>query len=279
MERRAVCTLALGDAPYFALTHPLLERYAARIGAEFVRIEGPYEGRRSNLRKLEIGALLDRYDRIAYFDGDVAARPDAPDLFDLVPASRIGACMEGAPWFPGRGELLREACEHYGVAAPSPLPDAWVNTGVLVVSREHRRLFAPAPPDVRAFGGGYMDMPLFNARLVGSGLEVEPLDMAFNYMGSLARMWSRPYNAYDAWFFHATGGLGRDRMWYLRTVVEAWGGGLPLRRRPLLAARFALRAAGIRVRRWRPFRRSRRQLRTALSGGRDGGSSPSSSKS
>ena len=279
MERRAVCTLALGDAPYLALTLPLLERYAARIGAAFVRIEGPYEGRRSNLRKLEIGALLDRYERIAYIDGDVAVRPDAPDLFDLVPAERLGAHREGAPWFPGRGALLREACEHYGAPVPSPLPDTWLNSGVLVFSRAHRALFAPAPPEAREFRSGYMDMPLLNARVVRHGFAVEPLDLALNYTGSLARMGRRPYNAYDAYLFHATGGLGRDRMWYLRTVVTAWERGVPVRGRPLLAARFALRAGWIRVRRWRPFRGMRRRRRDALSGGRSDGPSPSSSRS
>jgi len=266
MERRALCTLALGDAPYFALTHPLLRRYAQRVGAEYVPIEGPYEGRHSNLRKLEVGRLLERFDRVLFIDGDVAVRPDTPDLFALVPADRFGAHREGAPHFPNRADILREACEYYGAPVPSPLPNGLLNTGVFVVSRAHAALFEPAPGNARSFRHNFMDMPLFNARVVRHGYPVEELDVRFNYLGALARNADRPFNAYDAYCFHATGGLGRDRMGYLRRVIAIWEAGLPLRSRRRLALEFAVRAGLVRARRWRPFRRTRRRIRAALRG-------------
>jgi len=273
-----VCTVALGDAPYVGVRHPLMERYAERLGAAFLRVEGPYEGRRSNLRKLELGRFLEDYDRVLYLDGDVAVRPDAPDLFDLVPADRLGAWLEGEPYYEERGRLLAEACGRYGV--PAPRADSWVNTGVMVLSRAHRALFDPAPAGARALGS-YMDMPLLNARIVERDVSIEPLHVRFNFPGTLARMAARPFNAYDAYCFHATGGLGRARMPYLRAVVDAWERGLHERARARLAVQFALRAGWARTRRWRPLRAARRRVRNAIAARRaarrGGGPSPTSS--
>jgi len=247
---RAIFTLALGAPRESALTLPLLERYARRVGAELVVARGPFPGRDAcRLRKLDVGPLLERHDRVLYVDGDVAVRPDAPDVFALVPAARVGGTLEGPPLFRSRHDPLRRACAHYGAPDPGPR-DAWLNTGLIVVSRAHRELFAPVT-ELARFGAGWSDQALLNARLVAHGFEPYDLGPAFNYLGSLARRARRPFEPYDAYFFHATGSLAGLREWYLRRVIGLWrGGGAPHGlARAVAKAQFAALAAWTRWRR------------------------------
>ena len=89
----AVVTVAIGAEfrEIAALTHPFMEGYASRIGADFVSLhrqaENPY------LEKLRLGDYLGLYERVLFLDTDVIVRLDCPDLFQLVPADCFGAWL------------------------------------------------------------------------------------------------------------------------------------------------------------------------------------------
>lgn len=250
VARHAIVTLARGHLSIWSQTHPRISRYAAAIGADFLKIEGPYTDKASCLLgKLEIYDLLNEYDRVLYVDGDVLVRPDCPDLFDIVPSGCVGATLEAAPYFKSRRRVFQEACEHYGVDFPfeedEPLP--WFNSGVFVVSRAHRALFEPAK-DVRPFGPGWVDMPLLNCRLLQHGFPLHALGIEFNYIGTIALRRYRPFEPYDAFAFHATGGLRKHRDWYVRTVSRIWDSGAHERAlaRAWIALRFRIHSNRVR---------------------------------
>ncbi|MEE8105326.1 MAG: hypothetical protein V3T86_07310 [Planctomycetota bacterium] len=220
--KHAVVTLSLGASPIFDETRPLMARYAERIGADFVPIEGPFLSKQEcHKRKFELRDLLERYERILFLDNDIAIRYDAPDVFERVPADRLGGTTEGPPLFRSRAEIVRESCAYYGAPDPGER-DFWLNTGVMVVSRCHREVFAAPPSEMREFGSGWLDMPLVSARMEQLGLETFELGPAFNYIGSIAFQRGRPFEPYEAYFFHATGALRHRRMDYVRRVIRIW---------------------------------------------------------
>lgn len=222
--KNALVTVAVGDSHLWEYTHPLMERYAERIGVDFIKIKGEYENTlRSRLRKFDIYELFEKYDRIIYMDGDIAINPSCPDLFHLVPYDKIGAVCERPPYAQDRGGVLRSACEFYGVNYPyaSDADCNWFNTGLLVLSRVHRDLFV-RPEQVKVFGEGWIDMPLMNSLSIKNGYEIHDLGLKFNYMGSLVSHKLRPFEPTESYIFHATGFLRHYRKKYLELIVKFW---------------------------------------------------------
>jgi|GEM_PF-1086695 len=222
--KNALVTVAVGDSHLWELTHPLMERYAEKMGLDFIKIKGDYENTiRSRLRKFDIYELFEKYDRVIYMDGDIAINPSCPDLFKMVPYDKIGAVCERPPFMQKRGGVLRSACEYYGVTYPYSEEEEcnWFNTGLLVLSRCHRNLFI-RPEKVKVFGEGWIDMPLMNSLAIKNGYEVKDLGLKFNYMGSLVSHKERPFEPVEAYLFHATGFLRHYRKMYLALIVKFW---------------------------------------------------------
>jgi len=153
----AVVTIALGSEfqQMAAMTAPLTAGYARRIGAEFLEI-----GQTStapHFEKFRLFDLLLKYDRIVYLDTDLIVNDNCPDLFSLVPVDRFGA------WFPSR---MGPGFEGAIAQAQSALGDIgwrgeYFNSGVMVVSRCHREMFA-TPYN---YLDGFFEQTLLNYRV------------------------------------------------------------------------------------------------------------------
>ena len=91
-------------------------------------------------------------------------------------------------------------------------------------------------------------MPLLNCRLLQHGFPLHDLGIEFNYIGTLAFRRHRPFEPYDAFAFHATGGLRKQRRWYVRTVSRIWDSGAHERAltRAWIALRFRIRSNRVR---------------------------------
>lgn len=157
MKKNLVLTISVGKIyqEISLLTHPSLKAYADKIGADFMNIDKS-DRSSPHWEKFRIFNLLSQYDRIIYFDTDIIIREDCPNLFDIVPRSQLGIFNE-MPFTKGRGHSLNASCKEYDIKL-----DKWdgkyYNTGVMVISREHRYLFKkPEKETFNFYEQGYLN--------------------------------------------------------------------------------------------------------------------------
>jgi len=130
----------LVDAGISSISHPLLRAYAERCSADFLVISerkvcvGPFHN-----EIYQCHELLNRYDRILCIDSDVIVVPDAPNLFELVPHTKIASVFEDVGYRKkARRRLIRFVQyqrEYVG------WDSGYINSGVLLFSRCHQDIF------------------------------------------------------------------------------------------------------------------------------------------
>ena len=143
MNRRAVVTVNIGEKynRICKLTHSTIEAYAKRIKAEFIVISQNNGSDSAHWAKFQLLTLLGKYDRIIYVDSDLIIRDDCPDLFNLVPSNKLGIFEEGK--FISRSEYINAGMQNYDMYFD--WKGQYFNTGVMVLSRQHRYLFREPP--------------------------------------------------------------------------------------------------------------------------------------
>lgn len=210
--RRAVVTLAIGreGRELLGLSGPFMERYAARIGAEFTpiterRIRHRLQWRKArvnlHLEKFQLGDLLDTFDRILYLDADILVSPCAPDFFALAPPEELGVVTD-----PGEENAWKRAEEMAAIAAKrgalkAPAPP-YFNAGVLVLSRAHRELFRFDP--ARLVPGRWPDQTYLNYESARQNLPRRHLDSKANFLPG-APGWEDAAARRAAWMVHYAG--------------------------------------------------------------------------
>lgn len=227
-----------------AITHPVMRRYARRIGADFRVLTGKspiqMDGLASDipkdagarLAKLELADLLKTYNRLIYFDNTVVINPRCPDLFTLVPKDKVGATYEtrlGIKWLNELSGLMQEAFNYYG--AP-PCTD-FFNSGVMVISRCHRSMFTLPETPVKRFRG-WLDQTLLNAMCRKHGFAVHDLGLRFNYLGIQVKHFDSDRgfrkkiscSPEEAFIIHMTRAFGsnRERLNRIERLVHFWYG-------------------------------------------------------
>lgn len=160
-ERRLVCTLSYGPfgAAMAELSLPWLHAYARRCGADFRVLSHvgtpPLDDRRAIHASLAAAMLekmaflqemLRDYDRVLWIDLDILVRPDAPNLFDLVPPGQLALADECAVANDYQiyfcHQHMVETCRQEGL----PIPDTkgrYFNCGLMLLPTSCRWLFAP----------------------------------------------------------------------------------------------------------------------------------------
>lgn len=169
-----VLTIAVGEVykQMGEYTHPTIEKYAERIGADFMVLDES-NSTSPHWEKFQIFHLLNQYERILYLDTDLIVRDDCPNLFEVVPVNFLGLFNE-ALFTDGRSISMYEVCRDY----ETTLPDwngAYYNTGVMVISRSHKYLFKK--PDKEVFNfyeQGYLNLKI-------SQMEINVFDLPYNY--------------------------------------------------------------------------------------------------
>ena len=95
--KRLIFTIVSGEFHKFLgkLTHPQMEAYAKRVGADFRVLEVPTERASACCwEKYQIVKFLREYERVLYLDTDVFVKDGAEDIFSAVPSDRFGAFNE-----------------------------------------------------------------------------------------------------------------------------------------------------------------------------------------
>ena len=216
----ALVTLAIGDPPECAMSHPIFRRYASRHGMDFVPIQergillspGWFKPRRNQwlyFEKYQLGRLLVRYERLIYFDSDILLTPQCPSLFDPVPRGHLGCVFED------RGPLWWERWEEFARAqrklGPLPRkPEGYFNAGVMVLDRAHRTLFdlKSCPP----VDGRWPEQTTLNYHMQRLGLPLQPLEPRCNLVAELADLWADESKRRNAWVIHYAGKKNRRLM-------------------------------------------------------------------
>jgi len=180
-----ILTLAIGE-PYDKLadlTHPSIKAYAKKIGADFVCADKTTCTSPHWEKFNQIYLLLNKYERILYIDTDIIIRDDCPNLFDIVPVRQLGLFNEAPFTVHNREISIIEACKSYGIKLKG-WNHKYYNTGVIVLSRQHKFLFKK--PEKEIFN--FYEQGYFNAILAkkleshGNELSVHELDYKFNRM-------------------------------------------------------------------------------------------------
>jgi hypothetical protein len=182
--RKALVTVAAGQRgrELLAVSRPLMERYAARVGADFLVLDWPGHPDWPMSCKYAIATVLEHYDRLAYVDADVILPPGCVDLFAACPEGAFGAVDE-LPWHlrhPRHGILRHYRAFRQAHGFPDlPEPPYYLNCGVFVASKHH----APwlLPPRYALEVHNLSEQHHTNAALLASGAWVYPLPEICNH--------------------------------------------------------------------------------------------------
>lgn len=223
-ERLAISSMAHGAdfKRVAAVSFPVIEGYAKKIGADFVPVSDecvPHH--HTHWEKMRVAAVLEKYDRVAWFDGDVIVNPRAESIFDLVP-EQCFAAMDEAAMGMDRASELRVAEAKHGLKLPADAK-RYFNAGVTVFSKRHAAAFV-LPKDLSESPLGMAEQSYLNAMTLHLGFEFFALPREWN---AFYGMWPPDRRAnvrvlhYAA---HGKGGKQADELVErMKTDLALWG--------------------------------------------------------
>lgn len=184
-----------------------MQSYAKRCGAERVVLSPSQFSEAANVfyEKLQLGNLLEQYERTLFLDADILVSPSNPNLFDLVPTSRFGM-VSVEPVFRQLERSHRLISTLIGLVmwqAP------YFNAGVMLASRAHQAMFEVDLSIVQlwheraeaAGEGHFHDQGFFKHRLNQLGLPFKELGKSFNF----TRAWGGFHKRFRHNFIHYVG--------------------------------------------------------------------------
>jgi hypothetical protein len=219
--KKAVVTLTIG--PKFdalaRLTHPTLKAYADRIGADFIVLSDMITCQQPHWSKFLLYDLLPDYDRIIFLDTDIIVRDDCPDLTEIVPPDKLGMFNEGK--FVPRLESLREAVVAYKEEIPKWDGQSYYNSGVMVVSKQHRTLFK-SPEKLLPLG--MYEQGYINLRIFRDEWKMFDLPYPYNRMTCMDDLTGDPrHNAYIVHYAGAPDNVSTtELMTVMQNDLEIW---------------------------------------------------------
>lgn len=198
-----VVTIVVGDKAerIFKKTEPFLRRYAERIGADFLILDENLNVPSPHWIKFSLYEILrKKYKRAIYLDCDLIIRNDCPNLFDVVPENELGLFNEGR--FTPRQMCIYEIKNAYKIDLPNWDQHSYYNTGVMVVSKEHRYVFKP-PQEVKYIRNSYGEQTFVNFRIFQSDVKIHELDYKFNRMSLMDKILG--VSRLDSYIIHYAG--------------------------------------------------------------------------
>jgi len=187
------------------ITHPLIQSYCKKIGADFKVLAQDSEckeGKRKNhYRITAIKELLEEYDRVLSIDSDVVINKTCPDIFKETPEDCIGTIFED------KGS--RAAARHsriskiQGVYGDVGWRTGYINTGVFVVSKNHKNIFNSIN-DSFWLGEGEDDVHIgFNIHKLN--LKIHELSFKWNHMTMFSEGWNNCADRFSSFIIHYAG--------------------------------------------------------------------------
>ena len=177
-------TIAIGDLynRIGKLTHPSLKAYAKKIGADFLCISKPKISQTSpHWEKFQIFELFNKYDRVLYVDTDIIIRDDCPDLFELIPETKLGMFKE-SPFTERPKEIIFDVCRQYGIELEKWSGD-YYNSGIMMISKRHRKYFKKPELEISNF----FEQSYINTIIAKNDIKIFELTHEYNRMCCMDR--------------------------------------------------------------------------------------------
>ena len=180
-----ILTIAIGNdyERMSKLTHPSIESYAHKIKADYLCINKKSVSETSpHWEKFQIYDLLDKYDRIIYFDTDLIIRDDCDNLFEIIPDGELGMFNE-SPFTNRSMELMIDICKKYDITLPD-WNGKYYNSGVMVISNNHKELFKK--PEIEHFS--FYEQSYLNMMIAHLNIKMFNLSYIYNRMVCMDRL-------------------------------------------------------------------------------------------
>ena len=180
------------------ITNPIIESYSKTCGADCVKLEKPHPIH-LHFKIMQCKELLEQYDRVLVLDTDVLITPSCPNLFELVPRNMVGTIFEDVgSRREDRLSRIKLVQQQWGDIGWT---EHYINTGVFLVSKEHRILFEE---DRLWTDRGYDDVTI-GYRINNHSVPVGELDYRFNHMSMFSEEWNDYANRFNSFIIHYAG--------------------------------------------------------------------------
>lgn len=219
--KKAIVTIVKGDKyeQIWKRSEPFFVDYAEKCDAELVVLKGIDGAEYPSPHWIKFGLyelLRKEFHRIAFIDADIIIRPDTPSLFDIVPEDQLGVFNEGQ-YLP-RSVCIYEARKVYNVPLPKWDGKTYYNTGVMVLSREHRHIFSISN-ELKRLRNSFGEQTYLNLRIIGSEVKVFQLTQKFNRMSHMDRITGM--TRLDSYLIHYAGD-GDNVLKKMDRDIERW---------------------------------------------------------
>lgn len=170
--RKVITSCAFGEKHWkmAGLSYPTFQRYARKIGADFVPImHRKFPDRNPHLEKFQIRDLLETYDSVMWIDCDALVSKFACNIYEHVKPGEFAAVDEGAiKTLIKVPQELKVVADSAGLPYPEQRPFVYFNSGVFVCWKAHQDFFANVPERIPT-NHGINDQTLLNVRVALSG--------------------------------------------------------------------------------------------------------------
>ncbi len=203
-KKIAILTIVAGEKyqQIWQRSEPFFNVYADKCGADLLVLKDIPDNLPSpHWAKFSIYELLKKqYDRVAFIDADIIIRPDAPDVFAMVPEDQLGIFNEGL--YCPRSICIYEVKKVYNIELPKWDGKSYYNTGVMIASREHRHVFK-VEEEIKPLRNSFGEQTYLNMKIIKSGVNVFRLPFKFNRMSLMDKLTGK--TRLDSYFIHYAG--------------------------------------------------------------------------
>lgn len=215
-KKNLVLTYSTNQTELTSLTYPFLERYCENHNLDLMIMR---ETNRSIVDKFNNdGAnwfpgcdrwysydLYQLYDRILWVGSDVLIKPDAPNIFDVVPENHIGGYVEHRPnEFHHAGDICGDCYSAFNV-----LPNNYINIDVMLVDSSLKDIYNYHDTDLKILNKGkWLEQDYFNYYIQKNNAPLFDLGYKWNCMVSKYIYTNTPIP--DDWYFMHVTGIDRD---------------------------------------------------------------------
>ena len=201
------------------LTHPILEDFCEKWGADFITLDGPSEclvgDGKVHFRILRLYDLYDKdkYDRILSIDSDVVINKICPNPFDEVPPEMIGSVLEdcGSRQTPRR-QLIKDIQNKFGDVGWSK---GYINTGFFLTSSIHKDIFTKI--NGQFWEGFGFDDPHLGWNINKYKFPIYELDYRWNHMSMYSESWNGSKDPLQSYIIHFA---GKSMEWRVQAIKE-----------------------------------------------------------
>tara|TARA_R100001163_G_C5062546_1_gene199638 strand:+ start:1668 stop:2372 length:705 start_codon:yes stop_codon:yes gene_type:complete len=197
-------------ADWAELTHPIIRKYADRVGADFVILDESVDRKDATggigngvyqYRIMEHHRLHANYQRILHLDTDMLLSPNCPNLFEVVPYDHIGTILEDkGSRRPQRLQCIVNAQHQFGNINWT---SDYINTGVFVTSDIHRDIYEKI--DNKYFVDWGTDDIHIGYLIKKYGYKIKELSYHYNHMTMFSEEWNGAPDRFESHIIHYAG--------------------------------------------------------------------------